>query len=300
MGLIRVAVTVLVLALVTLTLMPLQAIATRRNWPLARRLPWYWQRIACRLTGIRVTVEGEPAATPLLIAANHISWLDIPVLGSVLPVSFVAKSEVAGWPVVKTLSRLQRTVYIDRKRRSQTAAATEAIARRVRQGDVMVLFAEGTTGDGNRVLPFRSALLGAARAAAGTGTITVQPVAITYCGILGLPVSRVDRPMLAWYGDMRLEGHFVRAAGWGAIDVTVSFGEPIAFGPDDDRKKVAEQCYEAVRQMVRDVRRRSFTVTANDRRRLFPGSSKGAKGTEAALSGAAAAGPGKSLTSRVT
>ena len=128
--------------------------AIRRNWPLAAKLPWYWQRIACAIVGIRVRVDGEPAAPPLLIAANHISWLDISVLGSVLPVSFVAKAEVAGWPVVGTLARLQRTVFIDRDPPyRRPASATEAIAARVGRGDVMVLFAEGTTGDGNRSCP---------------------------------------------------------------------------------------------------------------------------------------------------
>jgi 1-acyl-sn-glycerol-3-phosphate acyltransferase len=124
----RVAATVIVLAVVTVVLMPIQSIAIRRHWPIAARLPWHWQRIACRMAGIRVRVDGKPTSPPLLIAANHISWLDISVLGSVLPVSFVSKAEVAGWPVVGTLARLQRTVFIDRTRRSQTASATQAIA----------------------------------------------------------------------------------------------------------------------------------------------------------------------------
>src|SRR5262249_146545 len=168
-----------------------------RNWPIAARLPWYWQRLACAIAGIRVRVDGVPAATPLLIAANHISWLDISVLGSVLPVSFVSKAGVGGWPVVGTLDPLERTGVIERTRRSQAASQSEGIADRVGRGDVIVLFAEGTTGDGNRILPFRSALLGAARAASGAGLITVQPVAITYAAIHGVPIGRVDRPMIA-------------------------------------------------------------------------------------------------------
>lgn len=102
--------------------------------------------------------------------SNHVSWLDIIVLGSLRPLSFVAKSEIAGWPVVGTLARLQRTVFIDRARRADTAAVNAAVARRLAGGDLIVLFAEGTTGDGTRLLPFRSSLVGAARAAlAGRG-----------------------------------------------------------------------------------------------------------------------------------
>src|SRR5262245_55981745 len=156
----RVGVTVLVLGVLTFALMPVQWLAIRRGWAIANRLPYHWQRIACRLIGIRVHAEGTPAKPPLLIAANHISWLDISVLGSVLPVSYVAKSEVAGWPILGTLARLQRSVFIDRTRRSQTVSANQAIGRRIGAGETIVLFAEGTTGDGNSVLPFRSALLG--------------------------------------------------------------------------------------------------------------------------------------------
>jgi len=277
MGYLRVAATVIMLAAVTFILMPLQSLAIRRNWPIAARLPWYWQRIACRVTGIRVRVDGMPADPPLMIAANHISWVDISILGSVLPVSFVSKAEVAGWPVIGTLARLQRTVFIDRTRRSQTASATKAIAQRVGSGDVIVLFAEGTTGDGNRILPFRSALLGAARAASGSRLITVQPVAITYVAIHGLPIGRVDRPMVAWYGEMLLPKHFLKLVGTGGLDVVVSFGEPIAFGPEQDRKEIADRCFESVRAMVNDVRRDWPASPDRHRAPVFSPSVKGAK-----------------------
>ena len=277
MGALRLVALVVVLTVFTVVLMPLQSAAIRLKWPIAARLPWYWQRIACRIVGIRVRVEGKPAAAPLIIAANHISWLDISVIGSVLPVSFVSKAEVAGWPVVGTLARLQRTVFIGRTRRSQTASATAAIAERVGRGDVIVLFAEGTTGDGNRVLPFRSALLGAARAASGSGLITVQPVAITYAAIHGVPIGRVDRPMIAWYGNMKLHGHFLKLVTTGGLDVVVSFGEPIAFGAGVDRKEVADRCFESVRAMVDDVRRHWPASPDRHRAPVFSASAKGAK-----------------------
>ena len=287
----RIGAAVAILALLTLVLAPLQLLATRRNWPLAARIPYHWQRIACALLGVRVKVTGEPAAPPLLIAMNHVSWLDVPVMSSVLPVSFVAKAEVGGWPIVRTLARLQRTVYIDRTRRTETRAATEAIGRRVGAGDVMVLFAEGTTGDGNRILPFKSALIGAAGAVSG-GLTHVQPVAISYMGVHGLPVGRSDRPELAWYGDMDLIPHFVRLAGLGAIDVAISFGEPIPFGPQSDRKAVADQCFAAVRELL-DTARRTASLKGY-RRPLFSPPAKGAKGT-ADLAGA---GPSEGIATR--
>ena len=161
--------------------------------------------------GLRIEVNGRLARdAPVLVLANHVSWLDISVIGSLGPLSFVAKSEVERWPVVGLFARLQRTVFIDRARRAHTAEVNATVARRLAGGDIIVLFPEGTSSDGNRVLPFRSSLVGAARAAlsaSGAGTIQLQPLAITYTRRNGLPLTRRDRPEIAWYGDMDLAPH---------------------------------------------------------------------------------------------
>jgi 1-acyl-sn-glycerol-3-phosphate acyltransferase len=251
----RLALMVLVLGVFTVAVLPLQLVAIHRGWRVATTLPYTWQRLAWWLIGMKVQVVGKPAQAPLLIASNHTSWLDITVLGGLMkPLSFVAKSEVARWPVLGLLARLQRTIFIDRARRMHTGAVAEEAGRRVAKGEVVVLFVEGTTGDGNRILPFRSALLGAAESVTGEALTTVQPVAISYVGIQGVPVGRSDRPHIAWYGDMDFVAHFRRIIGRGAIDVVVSFGEPIPFGPETDRKRVAEQCFRSVRQMAEDTR----------------------------------------------
>ncbi|KAB2867468.1 MAG: 1-acyl-sn-glycerol-3-phosphate acyltransferase [Bauldia sp.] len=295
----RLGTIVVILGAMTFLLMPLQVLATRRGWPLAARLPWYWQRVARRVIGLRVEVVGAPAQPPLLIAANHLSWLDITLLGSVLPVSFIAKAEVAGWPVLGTLARLQRTVFIDRTRRAETARAAEAIARRVGDGDVMVLFAEGTTGDAARVLPFRSALIGAAAVAAGSSSITVQPVALAYTRIRGLPTGYADRPRLAWYGDMEFLPHFRHVVDLGAIDAVVAFGEPIVLGPDHDRKQVAEACFSAVRRMVETARGGAASPNGHPDP-VFSPAAKGAKGTETSGAVAGIAATGREITNRVS
>ena len=129
--------------------------------------PILFHRVFLRLFSVRVTQSGTPPAPgeAALVLANHVSWLDIVVIGSLRPLSFVAKSEIAGWPVIGTLARLQRTVFIDRARRGATATVNSMIGERVAAGELVVLFAEGTTGDGLRLLPFRSSLVGAAREA---------------------------------------------------------------------------------------------------------------------------------------
>lgn len=242
----------------------------------ARRLRWHrfgdflqlrFHRAAVGWLNIRVTVKGHPAATrPLLIASNHSSWVDIFILSSVLPVSFIAKSEVAGWPLAGTLARLQRSVFIEREQRTKVREQASAVADRLNSGDAIVLFAEGTTSDGNRVLPFRSALFGAVRAAlgeSGPDWVTVQPVAIAYTRLDGLPLGRDGRPLLAWIGDEDLAPHFKRLLSSGDFDVSVCFGEPIAFGRNDDRKKVAALAEERARDMlVRELRGDTVAATA--------------------------------------
>src|SRR5688572_24588781 len=154
------------LALALAVMIPLQMLALRYSPRLAAWLPVYMHRLFLRLFRVRVIVQGTPPVhAPLLVLANHVSWLDIPVLGSLRPMSFVAKSEVATWPVVGLFARLQRCVFIERARKSHTTHVNAEVARRLAGGDVIVLFPEGTTSDGNRMLPFRTSLVGAARAA---------------------------------------------------------------------------------------------------------------------------------------
>ena len=248
------------LALVCLALAPLQLLAIRRRWRLAGHLPVLFHRLFVRLFRLRVTVRGRPPpAKPALILANHVSWLDIPVLDSLHPLSFIAKSEIAGWPVAGQLARLQRSVFIERARRGATAEVNHVVAARLARGEAIVLFAEGTTGDGNRMLPFRSSLIGAARAALGEpgregsplDEVWLQPLAIAYTRRQGLPVTRRDRPEIAWYGDMDLGPHARGFLRGGPLDVTVTWGEPIPFRAGIDRKAATLAAEAAVRRALR-------------------------------------------------
>lgn len=259
LGNIRFVLTVLLAALALVVLLPFHAIAVRRGEGATMKVAQLWQRFVCKLMGIRVTVIGKPAEDrPLLLLSNHNSWLDIPVLAGVAPVSFIAKQEVAGWPVVGFLARTQRTVFVDRNSRHATGAQADVVAGRLSKGDIMVLFAEGTSSDGNKVLPFRSALVGAAQRAIGNGganggAATVQPVAIAYPKMLGLPLGRQHRPLVAWYGGANLLPHLKRILSEGGVDVTVVFGPAHRLTPEDDRKKVTQTAGECVRRLVASI-----------------------------------------------
>ena len=249
----RLIVVVVAFALVTLPLMPLQWLAVALKSPLRRRIPVFYHRFVCRLLGIRVRVTGAPMdRRPLLIVANHSSWLDISIITAQAPVVFVAKSEIATWPLFGVLAKLQRTVFVERDRRAKTGAVNAAIAQRLAEGDPVLLFGEGTTGDGNRVAPFRTALIGAARdaivAAGDVPQIWVQPLSIAYVAQQGIPLGRHLRPRVACYGKMKLFPHIGAIARSGAVDVTVTWGEPVAYSGETDRKALARDLEGAIRR----------------------------------------------------
>ena len=258
-GTLRLTLALLLAGAATPPLVAWQALAVRTRLVDDRRVPRLWHGMVRRLLGLRVHVHGRLAdERPLLIAANHISWTDIVVLGSLAEVHFVAKSEMAGWPVMGTLARLQRTIFVERERRRRAGAQAGEIAGRLANGDPVVLFAEGTTGDGNLVLPVKSTLFAAAQMALveNGGTVTIQPVAIAYTRLHGLPMGRQHRPHAAWTGDRTLVPHIRDLLREGALDIEVHFGEPVAVGPGADRKKVAREVEARVRAMMTAALRR--------------------------------------------
>ena len=163
----------------TLVLVPPYFLATAlRINPVVRWAPVVYHRILCVILGIRVQVRGKRSdVTPTLFVSNHVSYLDIVVTGSLVPTSFVAKAEVATWPFFSTLAKAQRTIFIER-RTGKTSASRDEMLRRLNTGDNLMLFPEGTSSDGTRVLPFRSALFGVAQLRRDDKPITVQPIAI--------------------------------------------------------------------------------------------------------------------------
>jgi len=218
-----------------------------------------YYRVLCKIMRIRVRIVGTQIRDrPVLFVSNHVSWSDILVIGSLTPVAFVAKSEVRGWPLVGITAQIQRTVFVDRKRRHQTGNANAEIARRLESGTSVVLFAEGTSSDGNRVLPFRSALVGAIRDACrrnGDNRVLIQPMAICYTGMQGLPMGRQHMPLVAWYGDLDFMPHIKMFVKHGAVDAVVSFGEPIAANGEEDRKEMARSLEGAVRRIMAETLR---------------------------------------------
>lgn len=235
-------------------------------------LPLLWHRLILRLIGVRVHPVGRPAAgRPLLVAANHVSWIDIPVLGALLPASFVAKADMAGWPVFGLLARLSRSVFVDRDRARTSSLQAGELGSRLAAGEAMVLFAEGTTADGNAIDPFKSTLFGAARAAlAGAAedqVVLVQPVTIAYTRRHGIPMGRYHRRHVSWIGDSDLVPHVVSLIRQGGVDVEVHFGAPVPFSRGSDRKAVARAVEAEVRATLAQALRNPLPPAGSGRSR---------------------------------
>lgn len=255
MAQIRAASLLFVFLVVTLIAIPWQASALRFHLKRRKTFPQRYHRFLCGMFGIRVVTIGEPAkAEGLLMVANHTSYFDILVLSTAAQVSFVARADVVNWPLFGTLAKLQETVFVERTKRTQTGEARDQIRERLLAGDTLVLFPEGTSSDGNCVLPFKSALMGAVEAEIGKDDkglsrhVPVQPVSVSYVGLHGLPMGRENRPLFAWYGDMELVPHLWEALVAGPIDVVIEFHPPMTIDSAGSRKALAQAAEEIVRR----------------------------------------------------
>lgn len=250
----RVGFFLIVLLIVSGLMIPVQLLALRFDWQLRRRLPRHWHRLALWFLGIRVHVHGTlDTRRPLMIAANHASWKDILVLGSLADVTFIAKTEVASWPVFGFLARLQKTIFVVREEKRRTGDQVNEIAARMADGEIVVLFPEGTTSDGNRILGIKSSLFGAAAAALppeDDAVVHVQPAAIAYTRVQGMPMGRYHRPIAGWPGDVGLMEHLMGVLRAGALDVDVTFGETVEFKKGDSRKTLAIRIEEQLRTLL--------------------------------------------------
>lgn len=218
--------------------MPTELVWRRLRRRRSTRLPRYFHKALTRALGIRVRSSGWPVrGRPVMFVSNHISWADIPVLGGVVDAAFVAKSEVEGFALVGWLANLARTVYVERDRRATAGDQRNAIAERLAAGESVILFPEGTTGDGVTLLPFKSALF-----AAVEGDAIVQPVTVAYTRLNGMPITRERLPDIAWVGDTDLWPHAVEFTALGRVRADLIFHDAVRVGDFADRKALSRHC----------------------------------------------------------
>ncbi|MCW5772241.1 MAG: 1-acyl-sn-glycerol-3-phosphate acyltransferase, partial [Rhodospirillaceae bacterium] len=227
-------------------MIPIQAVALLLRLRLAETLPLLVHRVVNRLIDARIVVKGEQCKEGgVLFVSNHASYADISIIGSLIRGSFVAKAEVAKWPLFGICAKLSRTVFVDRRARFAREQA-EGMKRRFQNGERLIMFAEGTTSDGNRVLPFRSSLFATAEIEVDGRPVKVQPVSIAYTRLDGIPMGRHFRPFFAWYGDMDMFSHLWGIVGLGRSTVVVEFHEPVTIRDFAGRKQLAAYCQAVV------------------------------------------------------
>lgn len=246
-SLLRLLVRAAALSIVTMALLPLQIVMVAISARGARWIPVLYHRLVCRILSVRVREIGRFASIrPLLIVSNHVSWLDISLITSTGPLSFVAKREVAGWPIFGLLAKLQRSIFVDRERRLKSANTNSEIAGRLLSGDAIVLFAEGTSGDGKNVLPFRSALIGSAAQALSltpeAPQVFMQPLSVAYTG--------TGREIAPWHGVMDLLPHLAKVLRTPRIEAVLSWGVPVVYDAQTDRKEMARRLENEVRTLT--------------------------------------------------
>lgn len=204
----------------------------------------------CFLVGLRIKTIGQVGQQrPLLLVSNHISYLDVWVLGSNTPARFTPKSEVAGWPFVGSICRLLNSVFIERKA-EKIKDSSEKLKAALAEGEVISLFAEGTTGNGKHLLPFKSSLFSIAEQETYGKDVFVQPAVICYERIGGLPVDMVNMPLLAWYGDMDLMPHLWQVLRLGKIDVTLTILPAVSCKELGRRKQIAAYLQEKTEEVL--------------------------------------------------
>jgi len=209
---------------------------------LSTAMIWVFCVVGSRLLGLEVKVEGTPMAHPGARVANHSTWLDIFSFRTAAQIYFVAKSEVARWPVVGFIARNTGTMFIARKR-TDAKRQEQQFLERLKKGDRLCFFPEGTSTDGLRVLPFKSSLFAAFTAPDVAEIAWIQPMTAVY-----QPAAHLPDNFYGWWGDMNFAGHVAQVLGRSvAGQVRVIFHPPVQAKTFENRKDLAAHCEQAVR-----------------------------------------------------
>lgn len=206
---------------------------TEPEWATVRE----WHRRALELVGVEVRIHGTPATGATLFVSNHVSWLDIGALSTVVDAGFIGKQELARWPVLGFLIRRGGTIFIDRGNHDAASRVADEMTRRLARGDRVAVFPEGTTSDGSDVRRFHPRLLEAAQR---TG-VPVQPVALVY-----------DSPCAAFIDDEPFLRHLWRILGQPGIGVDVWLLPPIE-PAGRDRRALAREAQAVIGEAVRGL-----------------------------------------------
>jgi len=196
-----------------------------------------WARVTAALLRMRVAVQGTPPQAPFFLVSNHLSYLDIVAFASQMDSVFIAKSEVALWPILGYLCQCMGTIFIKRNSRKDVLRVNSLIERALRSGKGLLLFPEATSGAGAEVLPFHTALL---EPPVKEG-YPVSYATLTYQTPTGQPPAYLS---VCWWGEMPFLSHFYELLQLKSLDATLVFGADSIRA--DDRKELGDKLWQAV------------------------------------------------------
>ena len=199
--------------------------------------------------GIKVKVSGKIDDKKILYVSNHISYLDIFILGSITKGLFVAKSEIKSWPLINKIAALGRTIFVNRSNILSIKKQVNILSNYLKKNENLILFPEGTSSDGSKVLPFKSSLFSLIELKEFR-EYKIQPISISYSKIDGMPVEKKFRPFFAWFGNMDLVSHAWKFLGLGLSEVDIKFHKPIKFNAFKNRKQASFICQNIISDQV--------------------------------------------------
>ena len=235
----------IIFLLLTLALLPFQFIIVFFIKNYTYIIPYFYHKICLRIFGIKIKTFGKVSInSPILLISNHASYLDIIILGSLFKTSFIAKKEISKWPLLGILAKLQNTIFIDR-RVSSLKNQENQIIKHLNEKKNLVIFPEGTSSDGNRVLPFKSSLFNIFEKNLNS-KILVQTITIVYKKINGIPMNRIERKNITWHSNMDLIPNIFNVLKKLSIEVEIIFNDEFLPSKEYDRKKLALHCWEKI------------------------------------------------------
>ncbi|MEM7357763.1 MAG: lysophospholipid acyltransferase family protein [Pseudomonadota bacterium] len=206
-----------------------------------KEIPHFFHQGVQKILGLRVKYSGElHKEHPTLFVSNHISYLDVFVLGGIRAY-FIAKSEVAGWPVLGQLARFQNTLFIERSA-GKARQQLKIMQSHLREGNSLILFPEGTSTDGVHVEPFKSSLFEAANLEESETRVSIQAITVAYTHQAGKKMNQEMRDYYAWYATMPFGPHFRNLFALQKVDVKVHFHPVCYLDQFESRKQCADHC----------------------------------------------------------
>jgi lyso-ornithine lipid O-acyltransferase len=215
-----------------------------RHEPLRNFFMTLWANTLLFILNIHVEVKGRPPAAPFFLISNHLSYIDILPLYQNLDCTFVAKKEVESWPLIGYMAKTMGVIFIDRTRKVDVGRVNKIISNSLHEDQGIVLFPEGTTSPGERVLPFKASLL-------------EHPASIEFdvhYATLTYQTSEKDLPAsesVCWWGGISFSAHILRLVKNRRIECQIIFGSDTVSNPD--RKQLADELYEKVNQQFKPV-----------------------------------------------